>query len=635
MPTRPQGQTIGERSWRVALVLVFALVACLAARQVSSGDVGFHLAAGSWILEGHGWPRTDPFTFTVADHAYVDTSWGYQVVLALLERAFGPAGLVLLHVALILLTWVLVYRTAAGVTGDRQALVLFTALGAVACEMRYDVRPEVLSYTLLALVLYLLHRHAAGSALRTWYLPVVFVVWVNCHSLFVLGWIALGCFVLGLWLRDRRPDLRLIGWSASCVAVTLLNPYGWRGVAFPFTLLTRFGEENPFNQTIGEFVSPFDLALSEQFPFYPRLPIYSFRLLFALVALALIPLIRRKRWCLVLLALPFGYLSFSMVRNIPLLVVACLPVVAAGLGGLPGSTRRRRRWPGRAVPVAAALTVALTLSVFHDAYYISSRRQDRFGLGWNERTQPVAATQYAQRAGLDGRVLNHLNFGGYLMWAGARRVFIDGRLEVMGEEFFDEYRQVLSSEAALERTVARYDIEWLVFPHRINRSLLRALDVDPRWTLAYVDPLAVIFTRADKVDPLRVHPGVSQRPVEPLGATSSLPGLDGTPRRGAVSRRLLGLVRRERYPHAPFHLGLFHYFRGDTVRAATHFARAIRDSDGAYYEIYHNLGASLYRMNRLREARDCYRVVLAEIPDYEPALKRLAQIEHRLSSAGD
>ena len=169
--------------------------------------------------------------------------------------------------------------------------------------------------------------------------------------------------------------------------------------------------------------------------------------------------------------------------------------------------------------MAAALTVALTLSVFHDAYYISSRRQDRFGLGWNERTQPVAATQYAQRAGLDGRVLNHLNFGGYLMWAGARRVFIDGRLEVMGEEFFDEYRQVLSSEAALERTVARYDIEWLVFPHRINRSLLRALDVDPRWTLAYVDPLAVIFTRADKVDPLRVHPGVSQRPVEPLGAT--------------------------------------------------------------------------------------------------------------------
>jgi len=43
----------------------------------------------------------------------------------------------------------------------------------------------------------------------------------------------------------------------------------------------------------------------------------------------------------------------------------------------------------------------------------------------------------------------------------------------------------------------------------------------------------------------------------------------------------------------------------------------------------------LNRMNRLREARDCYRIVLAEVPDYEPALLRLAEIDRQLAGVGD
>ena len=97
---------------RVALVAVFGLLAVLATRQVSSLDVGFHLKAGEHLLAGNGWPDTDPFTFTVNAHPYIDTSWGYQVVLAVLERTFGPAGLVLFHAALVLAALSLLWATA-------------------------------------------------------------------------------------------------------------------------------------------------------------------------------------------------------------------------------------------------------------------------------------------------------------------------------------------------------------------------------------------------------------------------------------------------------------------------------------------------------------------------------------------
>ena len=75
-------------SWphQVALGLVLVLIGLFALRQVSSPDIGFHLRAGNYILSGNGWPPNDPFTYTVTDHAYLDTSWGYQVLLALVER---------------------------------------------------------------------------------------------------------------------------------------------------------------------------------------------------------------------------------------------------------------------------------------------------------------------------------------------------------------------------------------------------------------------------------------------------------------------------------------------------------------------------------------------------------------------
>src|SRR5215831_920640 len=88
----------------VALLLSFLVVGLLATRQVGSLDIGFHLKAGEGILAGRGWPQNDTFTYTVNDHPYIDTSWGYQVIIALVHRGLGAPGLVIFHAALILST---------------------------------------------------------------------------------------------------------------------------------------------------------------------------------------------------------------------------------------------------------------------------------------------------------------------------------------------------------------------------------------------------------------------------------------------------------------------------------------------------------------------------------------------------
>jgi tetratricopeptide (TPR) repeat protein len=282
---------------------------------------------------------------------------------------------------------------------------------------------------------------------------------------------------------------------------------------------------------------------------------------------------------------------------------------------------------------AAGVSLLLGLRVWHDAYYIASRRPDRFGVGLNRAVLPADAAAYATRARLDGRMLNHLNFGGYLMWALPEPVFVDGRLEVIGEAFYEHYRSALASPEALEAAVARYAIGWIVFPYKTNPQLLGRLSRDRRWRLAYFDHLAAIFIRdgpqaSAKVEPATLQATAGEPP--PLPHVAELPGLGGGPRLAGVRQRWSSLLARERFPEEPFSHGLFHYFRGEPRRAAPQFALAVRASGGAYYEIYNNLGSALFRLGRWKDAAACYRVVLEDAPQNEVARKRLAEIESQV-----
>ncbi|MFN0152072.1 MAG: tetratricopeptide repeat protein [bacterium] len=635
------------RAHRAVLALGFVLIALLATRQVGSVDAGFHLRTGEHILAGNGWPRTDPFTFTVSDHAYIDTSWGYDVVVALAHRAFGAPGLSLFHAALVLAIFATLYRTARLQPVDPTTLVVLFVAGGLASEMRFDTRPELVSYLFLAIVIHVLARRAAGAAAGAsrprplWILPAIFLVWANSHSLFVLGWGALAAFVAGRALGERRIDRELLKWVAASVAVTFVNPYGIRGVLFPFSLATRFQSGNLFNQSIGEFVSPFSLGLSEHFPFFAALPlVFAFRGLAILSIVALVVHARRRRWWAILLWLAFAPLAIRMFRNMPLLVVGTLATTiwALPLGAL--LDRIRLRASHRALAVACVLALvalgeaALSARVLTGAYYTASRRPERFGVGWNGNELPIAAAEFVKRAGIQGPVLNHLNFGGYLMWALDAPVFIDGRLEVMGERFYAEYQNVLASEEAMEAAVARYGIRWLVFPHITNPKLLARVSADARWRLVYVDGGAAVFVRnapgAERFVDASARDALSGARVDPAwaGAARTLPGVAGNPRASRASRWLDGLIHRQEFPTENAYIGLFHYFRGELDAAGTRLVAAVRESRGAYYEIYNNLGSTLLRAGHLDEARACSQVVLDDSPKNRLSLERLAVIEN-------
>jgi tetratricopeptide (TPR) repeat protein len=614
----------------IALTAVFALAGLLAMRQVIDLDVGFHLKVGNQIIDGHGWPQNDTFTYTLNDRPYIDTSWGYQVVLAAVERHFHAPGMVVMHALLVLGCFSFLLLTARLYPVDATILVLFMAAGVVACEIRYQIRPEVWSYFLLSGLLYLLTRHAEGRASPLWLLVPLHLVWANSHSYSVLGWVTMAAFIVALLIRDRKFDWRLIKWVAAAIAICVLNPYGLQGMLFPLTLMTRFDSDNTFARVIGEFFSPFSLSLSKELPYYPLWPIWTFRVFAVVCVLALWPMLKSRRYWPLFLLLVMMPLAAKMVRNVPLLVIALLPPTAAAIrldwfGRLIRLGPVGMKWAHRSViGLVMIVTVMLGMRVATNAYYIDARRLDRTGWSWDRLNLPVDAAEYVRRVGLRGNMLNHLNFGHYLIWAQPNPVFIHGQLEIVGERFYRHYEAILGLPEVFAAVMKRHQFQWVIFPYALNPPLLQRLSTDANWRLAYFDHLAVIFVRNTPEAEKFIDPNLNELLAqgEPMD-TANLPGLGGAPREIGLRGWLLGCVEKQSIPADDDFRGLFHLFRGEAVQAERRFIAAIRKSRGRQAERYHNLAEALILEKRYAEAAACYRVVLDDDPTNAAAQERV------------
>jgi tetratricopeptide (TPR) repeat protein len=86
---------------------------------------------------------------------------------------------------------------------------------------------------------------------------------------------------------------------------------------------------------------------------------------------------------------------------------------------------------------------------------------------------------------------------------------------------------------------------------------------------------------------------------------------------------LSGFVTHQEFPFEAYQRGLFHTIRREMEPAAGWLAEAVRQSNGAYYEIYLSLGQVLDQLGERDLARQAFARVLEEDPQNRIALKRI------------
>jgi tetratricopeptide (TPR) repeat protein len=620
---------------RVSAAVLLGLTAVLAWRNVVDVDVGLHLAGGRYLALHGAVPGLDPFTWTLGDRAYVAYHWAFQLALHAADQWAGVRGLVTLRFALVLaaaglLLAVLRLRAVGALAGALTAL-----LALLSVEWRFTLRPELASWLLAAAQLLVLERHRRGARAPLWLLPCLQIVWANTH-VHAFGLALIGIYALDECLRRRTLRVGLLAWGGVAALASLVNPYGVTGALYPLLLWTRVSGASVFGDHIAELTSPLAIAPDTAGPFASGVQLSAYRTLFLLGAIACASHLRARRFADAAVLGVFGGLSLMAVRNLGIFAVVSLPAIAAAvdgwLGGMaaePAGVRRRLRDALLALSLGFALLCIPR--VLSGSYYAQDRRPDRFEASLCRECLGLETADWLARQDLAGRGLNDLRLGSVLVWRDpAHPVFIDGRNEVTGEDFYARYLRALDP-ARWPETQAAFDLEYVALLHRGDPravALSRRLREEPDWRLVHLDGAGVVFVRAS--GPNGSLPAAAL--PDPVAGEERRRRLAAVaPRAGRLDRARRWLWSREPPPGAAHGLGNYLARLGENAAAERPLLEAVERSPN-FFEPYLDLGL-VYRDLGLRAAAvRCLRDAAKLAPDH-PELAPLVRWEAERSGA--
>jgi tetratricopeptide (TPR) repeat protein len=319
-------------------------------------------------------------------------------------------------------------------------------------------------------------------------LPLVQVVWVNAHPLFVFGPLLVGLLLTvtaaGLapgraGSADRARSLvevrTLAGVLVATVVACLVNPYGIQGALHPLLLFSEV-RGSVFRDTISELKSPFAFGAT-----YTAVVWYE-----ALIGLCVVSAavnLRRLDPFWTLFCISQLYLSTLSIRNLPLFCLAAVPFIVSNLDRsvwLEGLGRRR--WfvgVRRAVALGVvALCAFYAWRMVTDRISVSQNDSNQFGLGIASHRFPVDSVDFILQHPTEGRVYATLLESSYLVSRDVE-VFADPRLEVYGEALFSRY------------LAAEHDIRTALVD--LRSGLAAFLHTAPEWKLVHFDSVAAVW----------------------------------------------------------------------------------------------------------------------------------------------
>lgn len=452
---------------RLGFIVLFLVV--LTGITLVDPDYFWHLRTGQYIVETGGLPVGDPYSFTAPGKPWVLHEWLFEVVLYEVYAALGTAGVKLLCAGLAIATLVVSYGTANRIVNRPTLAYILTLVFFVVAAFGISPRPQLVTYLCFAVALRVLveFKHSAKTV-AIWLLPPLMAIWVNFHGGYVSGIALMMLFCVCEWImhlvrtgdvEQRRALKRLSIAVAAAVLATLANPYFIDHWLYPFQLMSM----DAVKSYINEWQSP---------NFHQPWPLGYLALVLATLTAAMY---RPQRPDLTEIAVAtfFGVGGFIGVRHMPIAALALLPFAAESVGQMlrEKSAVAVRLKPGRwQYPLNWALLALLCLASVE--YYPKLHENDDAA---TNKFVPVKATEFIRESGLEGRMFNSYHFGGYLILRlyPAQRVFIDGRVDMYGDDLLKDYLQIIWGAPNWQSLFAAHQIDYIVVERRVSlRQLL-------------------------------------------------------------------------------------------------------------------------------------------------------------------
>ena len=476
------GDWLEREAFLLPFVAVYVFLLVRGLPSLVSQDSWFTLLGGREIWQ-HGLPAKDTLAILTQGAAWVDQQWFAQTLAYGLFKAGGLELTLLVHVAVLTLSFCLALWLARrqGVSGRRIGVVAALSLFVIAPSTSF--RAQSFVYPLFVAVLWLLIADARRPSRRVFLTLPLLVLWANMHGSAVLGasLVALCGIAFGAGqIRQRAGVGRWLPRSSALVALPALalfaSPYGFS--------LFGYYKRTIANSSFSVFVPEWRSAtFPAEWPFF----------LLAVIALLLVGRYGRRltlfEQLTLLVTLAGGLLA---VRNGPwfgFAALAILPITVEEAWPIKATeTRRHRMSLVLAFSSLGVLLVAVAAAATRPA-------------SWLERDWPSdqVAGQIASVAEGDpgAPILADSRYGDWLLWQRpelAGRIAYDIRFELLSSKQIEQIAHFQSQLGVGWKTLAEgYRV--IVFDSRGEDALARALLRERGARALYRDARATVILR--------------------------------------------------------------------------------------------------------------------------------------------
>ena len=478
---------------------------------VKDGDFFWHVKYGEYMVENRTIvPDHSIYSWTPADNNIVKCNWIADILLYLMHR---NGGLPLLFAfrylcvfAVIGIVWTFAWQLRQGrdvFTFLILAIVLLSSYGAS------FLKPEIISMVFMALLsgLYFSVKSALwgrwGAKPFLLY-PLIFLVWVNVHEVFIFGLAILGLITFGEILNymfSRKCALTgrgmryLLTGALMSLSATFVTPYGFRLHLEYYNSFLRLLSRN--DDLCFDAVNAYQTIFHSAF-YHTRYVDYWVIMLIFFAALFSVLMWKKKEWDWAIL-LPSIFLTLIYARYVR------ATYYWPAFWGMSIIYLQSKVGPYRQITpkVGAVLKsgfILLFLFISSRAIYdarLSPFLNQYLGLGIGY-ANPVQESAFLKEHKPGNLLYNSYGVGGYLIYDlyPEHKVFIDPRYFPY-REWYPEYVEFNNGQMPIDEFQKKYPFDIALMDYHSSKNAINKFILSHEWKPVFYGISAIVFLRKD------------------------------------------------------------------------------------------------------------------------------------------
>ncbi len=383
-------------------------------------DLWGHILFGKEIWESGSIPNTDFYSFTANGEQWINHEWLTEVIFYLIYANLGSSGLLAFKM---MLGWTIIFILSQ--SGPHRETPYPFAISSIiiipVMSPGFMVRPQLATFLFAATLIFILKRFIEEKGRCIFLIPVIFLLWVNCHGGVIAGLGILGTVAIVQWLSKQGKS------------------HSWKPLAFVFAGSCLVVLVNPYGIELWTFFIK-SLSLPRKINEWGAIPLFdsdhlTFKVLAMMFLISLLVNKKKQLWEVGIITISILF-AFKSQRHTVLAAIISAPYFADFLATTVNNSLIKKNLEILSIPFKKISQFALGLFiVFQIGFTSYSYAQNNFQIVVEPNMYPVYLAQFLEDNNINGNIISPFDWGEYLIWKRPKsKVAIDGRFRTVYPE---------------------------------------------------------------------------------------------------------------------------------------------------------------------------------------------------------